>query len=683
MDKGDEAVSFPWAPSRGVTPAATLTDDQWKKDLREILEEVLGKKFSEVGIGSLLNPGVCATVPSRNIPSPQEIPLAGSSFAKPIRTWQQREALEGADLRRGARAKTTNSNKSVRSGGGGGGAGGGGVDNVLPFCSETDSNLSRRNNVRLGTNTSSVGGGPASPRQVKIPPVRWDAKIAKDVELQDADRAPDSGDQVMHLPGESTEPEEPGGVSRGKSSQSLAGAATMTSDAFHSMMPTAPDDDDMHLRELAGMARKKTIAKIIADRMPRKSLPANLQEGDMCRIAAAHVVLSQKFDWFVCGLIFLNAGSIGIQTDYIARNDTQEVPGWMTGLETVFGLLFVLELTIRLFVYRCQFFSMTGWMWNWFDCIVVGLQVFEEILSLAGANKEGESLNFSFTRVLRLLRLIRVIRLARILRLIRELRVLVSSITNSLKSLVWTVLLLLLMIYSVSLCITQLVSDHFIDKRRENVKEDIVHFYGTLPRCMLSLFQAISGGVDWDTLIVPLIEDVSPFLAALFILYIAFAFLAIMNVVTGVFVDSVLVSAKADKESFLLNNARELFETLDEEMDWEAFEAKIETPQMQEFFKGIDVDPDEAKGIFQLLDLDESGSVNADEFFSGCVRLRGPAKALDSALMLRHMEKMKKQYGVLVEHLLAGSATAVGGGANKPDEKLALSFTPRGADPDS
>lgn len=108
-----------------------------------------------------------------------------------------------------------------------------------------------------------------------------------------------------------------------------------------------------------------------------------------------------------------------------------------------------------------------------------------------------------------------------------------------------------------------------------------------------------------------------------------------MNVVTGVFVDSVLASAKADKEQYLLNNAREIFKTADEEMDWAAFQGKMNTPQMLEFFRGIDVDPSEAQGIFSLIDLNESGSINADEFLNGCVKLQGPSKALETAVLLQ------------------------------------------------
>merc|ERR1712080_276550 len=48
----------------------------------------------------------------------------------------------------------------------------------------------------------------------------------------------------------------------------------------------------------------------------------------------------------------------------------------------------------------------------------------------------------------------------------------------------------------------------------------------------------------------------------------------------------------------------------------------------------------QAKGLFDLLDQDGSGNVDTVEFVSGCLRLRGNAKALDMSLHMRQMMDM-------------------------------------------
>jgi hypothetical protein len=73
-------------------------------------------------------------------------------------------------------------------------------------------------------------------------------------------------------------------------------------------------------------------------------------------------------------------------------------------------------------------------------------------------------------------------------------------------------------------------------------------YFGSLSRTMLSLFQCITSGLDWEIVAQPLWDDVSPVHAVLFSLYIAFAVLALLNVITGVFVESALLHAKADKD---------------------------------------------------------------------------------------------------------------------------------------
>merc|ERR1712004_244755 len=55
----------------------------------------------------------------------------------------------------------------------------------------------------------------------------------------------------------------------------------------------------------------------------------------------------------------------------------------------------------------------------------------------------------------------------------------------------------------------------------------------------------------------------------------------------------------------------------------------------KEYFKTIDVDISEANCLFTLLDVNNGGSIDFHEFLSGCIRLNGPAKAVDLLLLAR------------------------------------------------
>merc|ERR1719424_842237 len=77
--------------------------------------------------------------------------------------------------------------------------------------------------------------------------------------------------------------------------------------------------------------------------------------------------------------------------------------------------------------------------------------------------------------------------------------------------------------------------------------EELDRWFGSLTRSILSLYEAILGGADWNDEIVPLI-DIHWVLGLMFMAYIAFAILAMLNVVTGIFVESALANAKKETD---------------------------------------------------------------------------------------------------------------------------------------
>ncbi|CAJ1444361.1 unnamed protein product [Effrenium voratum] len=148
------------------------------------------------------------------------------------------------------------------------------------------------------------------------------------------------------------------------------------------------------------------------------------------------------------------------------------------------------------------------------------LQIFDELTTLVVGTAQNGG-NLGFMRVMRILRLLRIMRLVRILQFVNELRTMVMSVANSMRSLVWTLLLMLLMKYIIGVYLCQIVADTGIENSA-NLTPDLVEYYGSLPRAVLSLYQAMTGGVDWNDLSKPL-ETISPVMQLVFALYIAFA----------------------------------------------------------------------------------------------------------------------------------------------------------------
>lgn len=295
---------------------------------------------------------------------------------------------------------------------------------------------------------------------------------------------------------------------------------------------------------------------------------------------------------------------------------------------------------MRLWVYGCRFFTMTSRGWNIFDLLVVLLQIVEVLTSAIDA---GSGYSFSILRVLRFLR---VIRLARALRLISELRTIVTSIAGALKSLFWTAFLLFMVVYVLAVYTTQVVLNKRIsfDSAGMPTPVELELYWGSLILSILSLFQSITGGVDWDVVVRPLMDHISPTMGLLFSCYITITVFALLNVITGVFIDAVMKNAAAEDEEQTRSRLRRLFHGIGlregDSIDYAEFDMLLPRKEMKEFFKTIDVDILNAQHLFELLDADHSGALDMEELIDGCLKIWAPCQSLDMQLMRRDLNAL-------------------------------------------
>jgi hypothetical protein len=207
------------------------------------------------------------------------------------------------------------------------------------------------------------------------------------------------------------------------------------------------------------------------------------------------------------------------------------------------------------------------------------------------------------------------------------------------------------MMFIVGVFLLQSVTDHFIEQGTyadsDGDSVALRRHFSSLGQTVLSLWQSLSGGVDWSEVADPLISEVQPLLGIAFASFIAFALLALMNVVTGVFVQTALLTAEHEEENFLTDQIIQLFHKCRSDDYWgyinqEDLEQRLADPDMVNEWKNINVSADEAKYVFALLDVEESGEVQFEEFLSACLRLKGTAKSLDMMIQLQESRHAKK-----------------------------------------
>lgn len=275
------------------------------------------------------------------------------------------------------------------------------------------------------------------------------------------------------------------------------------------------------------------------------------------------VVEHEVFDYVMGISIMLNAALMGAQADFSARcaRTGDAPPDVLATISTVFCGIFTVELLLRVGVYGRNFLTNSDWRWNLFDLVVVGMQLGEEIISVALDTKRAIG-GISFMRILRVLRLVRIIRVVRLLRFVKQLRTMVQSIACTIASLFWTVLLLLLLIYVVGICLTQIVADNTESPESISVGTHVHMYFGSLDRTVLALYQAITGGHEWRPIAEALAAQTSRGTVVVFSLYIAFALFAMLNVITGVFVEGALHSSKEEDSIDLVQRLRVMVQAM-------------------------------------------------------------------------------------------------------------------------
>lgn len=381
---------------------------------------------------------------------------------------------------------------------------------------------------------------------------------------------------------------------------------------------------------------------------------ARIEEGS-CQQRALSIVERPQFEKAVIIIIVFNAIFIAMETDYHARNLDMEKAGveWII-VEYFFLLLFVTELALRFVAYRRDFFKVTLedgrrnrlHFWNYLDLFIIVLQCVTSIRS----HMVSTGNSFSLLRILRLTRLVRIFK---VLALVRDLRVIVYSIMRSCSIFIWSVIALLLMTFMFSCFFTELVHGFRSGDEQPLNDVELNDYFGSMPKTMLTLYQAISGGIDWRDL-TNILEEM-PFSGQVPLVgYVSFALLAMMNVITGVFLESAIDKARDEREIYLARHASDIFQKADTDktglISWEEFETAVRrNPSVQHFFKAIDIDHTEAESLFKLLDDSGDGQISAEEFLQGCMRVNGPAKSLDLLVLTREVQQLFEQQGALLQ----------------------------------
>jgi voltage-gated sodium channel len=372
---------------------------------------------------------------------------------------------------------------------------------------------------------------------------------------------------------------------------------------------------------------------------------------------------------------------MGLETDW-ARDDVQDGRYKMSFMivEIIFLGIFSGEIAVRLRTHRCRFF----WdSWNLFDLVVVGVGMVTVCMELLF---EQNTAALSFTSTLRALRLLRLARIVKLIRLFRELYLLVNGITSAMRALFWVAIMTILVILVCSIFITRVIgqrdtvrqyafegpcqevpyyytrprpagSDPYFDPVESPLLAcQTLDYFGTVPQSMFSLFcvMTLEGWPDMSRTLVHRSSGGGWATVFFFIVFVFFTNIFLLNLVTGVIVENVLLIAhqdeieqvrrekkERDNKTQKLNEIFELADTDNSEtVSREEFHSMLLNPDASAILRSLDIHIWDAEDLFDILDVDDSGEMDLKEFFEGFSRVKG--SAMDKHLMKLHYDLLRE-----------------------------------------
>jgi len=232
----------------------------------------------------------------------------------------------------------------------------------------------------------------------------------------------------------------------------------------------------------------------------------------------------------------------------------------------------------------------------------------------------------------------------------------VFSILKSLRSLFWVIVVLLITFYLFGVLFTAAVTSHLEepDNWSDERTKLLIKYFGTLEDSTLSLFMVMSGGQDW-CVFYEVFMVLPRHIRASFLLYISFSLFAVVNIVTGVFLENAMESRNDDGELIVqeeleskkryLEYMLDLFHEMDDDasgsLSEEEFTARLNDERVLAYLNAMKLDVNDAGLLFQLIDTDNSGEVDLEKFLVGCYKLQGQARSLDTKMMQLEVRKIQ------------------------------------------
>jgi len=374
--------------------------------------------------------------------------------------------------------------------------------------------------------------------------------------------------------------------------------------------------------------------------MERVTSFATISEVEQPRLSLTWVG-SNRFEIVFGGAILINAAVVVVETDH--RDTDKFSLGWFLS-DSVFTLIFLVEMVLRLVALRWRWFRNA---WYMFDAFLVFTSVMDVwFLPIIQQNVELRAL--MLLRVIRLFRMLRILRILRLFRFAHQLVLLVHALWGAVRAMLWAMILVVLVLYIFAMVLTRLVQVDDALKDDPNIEE----WFGSLARSLFTLFQLMTLE-GWPDIARATLET-SPWLTIFYVTFIVVTNITLLNTVAGVLTENVLSTSRKEEDARQLRLERELEEEMhaagedlaamdtngDGRLDLDELRAASMVPGLSRFLDLAGLSAEQAEELFNVVDYENRGSVHREDFVEAVRLSRGPIKSKHLVGVKRDIAKL-------------------------------------------
>jgi voltage-gated sodium channel len=370
---------------------------------------------------------------------------------------------------------------------------------------------------------------------------------------------------------------------------------------------------------------------------------------------------SPEFDIAICLVVLLNIVMIGVEMDMGDDNrqgyDRDVV--WIV-VQWLFCVIFFVEIGIKVYYYTWRWFQLDPWSWL---ALGVALLSFVDVAILMPLKQSGQLRIFSLVRCIVLLRLIKVIQRSKIL---KELELVMRGLVNAGATLAWALAIIVFLLYIFGVWTTTLIghSEAYEVLFRLFNGWDNLEYFGTIGRSMFTLFQMMTLDAWSSELLRPAFKQ-EWYLVFLFMPFIMLTSFGILNVILSVLIEQTVTEAgKSDmsrkREEGSVKSTRDILKELfllsdtgcTEALTLKAFnKAAAEDGEVVWRLRQLEIEADEVRRLFKVIDGNGSRTLDIKEFVEGCTKLKGTAQSKHLLALQNQADAMALQMDALGKQL--------------------------------